>query len=62
MMRFERSPVGVLQQSVFGWRASVMKLLTVKSCWLLSVPDDSHTLRRKMEVIGETLARFTDVL
>lgn len=52
----------MLQLPVFGWRASVMKLLTVKSCWLLSVPDDSHTLRRKMEVIGETLARFTDVL
>lgn len=30
---------------------SAMKLLTVKSRWRLSLPDDSHALRRKMEVI-----------
>lgn len=34
-----------------GGRTSVMKLLTVRSYWRLSLPDDSQALRRGMEVI-----------
>ncbi len=57
-------PLALQQQGLSGntGGGGVLKLLTVKSCWLLSLPDDSHTLRRKMEDIREALARFTGVL